>query len=385
VSTAIRRTCSAGVVAAVAALGCSGGKKSPPTGVAGDAGATDAAMAIDAAVDAAIAAPRLEPLPAGTKVPGGLKIGARVVGGGRFVDRDGEKFIYLVERATRDRSGVSLFAVHELGKGADARRLRELTDVAEGCPGPSATRFVDGSLAITDADGDGVGEVWLAWIVGCGTDEEPLAAKQLVLEGKDRYVIRGEGAFDGVTEPDAASWPAGWHERALAGYEAAAATLTPSPAAAQVLTGEDFAAVETDQISYPDLAPLPAPLAAELTTRMTKFLRDEGDCFVGLVTPEVVSLSCRRGDTRATFTYWRERALPTIDPAELVGADRLQRLCGDGARPRFVLDRDGLRWVPDTNHAPPDDCPDGVEWGDMQPTSARARALVGRHIAAAEP
>ncbi|HUQ04187.1 MAG TPA: hypothetical protein VM261_16925 [Kofleriaceae bacterium] len=376
---------------ALALVACGGEKRSAPATRGEDAGPTEA-VTVDAAVaDAAAVAPALEPLAAGTKVPGGMKIGARLVGGGRFVDAEGEKFVYLVERASRDRASVSMYAVHERGGGDDAKRLRELNDSAEACPGPTASAFVDGSLAVTDLDADGVGEVWLAWIVGCGSDEEPMVAKQVVLEGKDRYVIRGEAAFDGAADPDASSWPPGWHARALTAFDTVAAALVPAPAVAQLLTGDDFAMIEIEQegevpirLSYPDLAPLPTALAAELTTRMKKFLRSEGDCHVGLVAPEVVSLSCRSGDRRATFTYWREARLPTIDPAELVGADRLKQLCGDDVRPQLLLDRDGLRWVPDANHAPPDACPDGIEWADMAPASARGRALVARHLAAVE-
>lgn len=388
-STAILRTCSA--VAAIAAIGCGGEKKKAAPSTGGDAGVVadaDAdAGALDAATDAG-AAPTLEELPAGTKVPVGLEIGSRVVDGARFVDAEGEGFIYLVERASRDRSSVLVYAVYERGSGADARRVRALDDVAERCPPPSPTGFVKGSLAVTDLDHDGAGEVWFAWIVGCGTDLEPLVATQFVLEGKDRYVIRGEGAFDGHPEP-AAGWPAGWLEAAMASYETIAASMAPSPASAQVLTQDDFAAIAVERegqggtpmrMSYPDLAPLPDALNVELTKRMKKFLRDEGDCFVGLVAPEVVSISCRRLTERAVFTYWRERGLPPIDPAELVGADRLKDLCGDGVRPQFILDRDGMRWVPDENHVAPDDCIEGVEWADMAPASPRAKALVKRQL-----
>lgn len=392
-STATLRICSA--IAAIAAIGCGGEKKKPERSVGGaaDAGANAGADANEAADANARAAPVLEELPAGTKVPGGLKIGSRLVDGARFVDAEGEGFIYLVERASRDRSSVLLYAVYERGSGADARRVRELDDVAERCPPPSPTGFVQGSLAVTDLDHDGAGEVWIAWIVGCGTDQEPLVATQFVLEGKERYLIRGEGAFDGHPDPAAASWPAGWRDQAMASYETIAASMAPSPASAQVLTQDDFASIAVERegegdtpasMSYPDLAPLPDALNAELTARMKKFLRDEGDCFVGLVAPEVVSISCRRLTARAVFTDWRERGLPPIDPAELVGADRLKDLCGDAVRPQFILDRDGLRWIGDENHVAPDDCIDGVEWADMAPVSPRAKALVKRQLPAVE-
>jgi hypothetical protein len=399
----------AAALAAVAAVGCGSGKGKTASGAgAGDGGAAgDAGAIADAEVADAGAVPVLEELPAGVRVPGGLKIGSRVVDGARFVDAEGEGFIYLVERASRDRSSVLLYAVYERGSGADARRLREVDDVAERCPPPSPTGFVKGSLAVTDLDHDGAAEVWFAWVVGCGTDEEPLVAKQFVLEGKHRYVIRGEGPFDGQPDPAAATWPAGWFEPASASFETIAASLAPSPTAAHVLSRDDFTEIVVDRegdvpmnVTYPDLAPLPDALNAELTARMKKFLRTadkpapdevgihEGDCFVGLVAPELVSISCRRlidsRTTRVVFTYWRERALPAIDPAELVGADRLKALCGDAVRPRFILDRDGLRWVGDDDHPAPDDCVEGIEWADMAPASPRAKALVTRQLAPVE-
>jgi hypothetical protein len=127
----------------------------------------------------------------------------------------------------------------------------------------------------------------------------------------------------------------------------------------------------------PALASLEPELAAELARRTRRHT-----CEVGLVAHEVLSLRCRRdspdGLAHVGFTYWRELDLPTIDPAELVGAARLNDLCGDAPRPSFVVDRDGLRWVPDTNHGAPTGCPDGIAWGDMAPTTPRARATVSR-------
>jgi hypothetical protein len=131
-------------------------------------------------------------------------------------------------------------------------------------------------------------------------------------------------------------------------------------------------------VSYPDLAPLPDALADDLTKRMRAFLRAGGECKVGLITPEVISIQCRSDHTRAVFTFWREAKLPAIDAAELVGADRLKSLCGDAPRPMFILDRDGLRWIADDDHVAPDDCIGGIEWADMAPASTRARALVAR-------
>ncbi len=401
----IARTCH--VVAALVALGhagCGGEKRKPPTTGGGDAGASADANA-DAGADAGAGAgvdatssadgvgnaPTLEPLPAGTKMPGGMKPGSRLVGGGRFVDAEGDKTVYLIERASRDRASVALDVVLELG-GDRVRRLSQLRDDVERCRGPSPAGFVGQSLELTDLDGDGVAEVGLAWRVGCGTDAAPVVGKLVLFEGKDAFVVSGKGPLDGVAAPAADQWPDGWLAHAQARYEALATADAPSPpgpAGAGVLTGADFAVITVEtpgeppgKVSYPDLAPLPAPLETELTTRMKELLlggsggSGDGECQVGLVSPELVSIGCRRGDTRAAFTYWREVGLPSIDPAELVGADRLKRLCGDGARPRVVFDAGGLRWVPDDNHAAPAGCVDGVAWADMEPASPRARALI---------
>jgi hypothetical protein len=66
----------------------------------------------------------------------------------------------------------------------------------EKCDYDNVTGFAEGSLQITDVDGDGVGEITFAYRVGCVSDMSPVTLKLLVLEGGEKYIIRGTTVID---------------------------------------------------------------------------------------------------------------------------------------------------------------------------------------------
>jgi hypothetical protein len=106
-------------------------------------------------------------------------------------------------------------------KGGTTRRVRTVTDGVENCEFDSYTEFHKGLPEVTDADGDGIGEVLFGYSVGCISDVSPVDFKLLALEGADKYILRGETYTSRETAPHAGplaktaaepafgSWPAG--------------------------------------------------------------------------------------------------------------------------------------------------------------------------------
>lgn len=382
-------------VVTILAAACSRDRGSPskiePVAAPADAAVPDASAESPDAPSASAHLIEFQSLPLDTPLPDGARTGAALVGGARWVDRGGRHTFYLIERASADRTRVALFAVLEQGEGMDRLRLREHKDQAS-CAAPSPTAFAP-ELEITDLDGDGGGEVWFGYLVGCGDDEVPMQATQLVLEGKSKLLMRGDGPLDGKPEPDAAAWQPDWLERVVAGYERLAARIPAHPAAAEALDGDDFATIEVDRpggvpirVSYPDLAPLPAAIARDLTARMRTFLRadhryaadavgsHDGECELTLAVPELISIACRLAidgrTTRDTLVVWRTPGLPEVKLDELVAAPVLARVCGTPTPAGlWVVDREGVRWLPGDDPAAPPGCAGGIDRVDMLPLS----------------
>lgn len=146
----------------------------------------------------------------------------------RWVDGNGTTTLVLSigtgEQGRLDASGApagagTLYVTSILGEGEDAVVQRQMREPVL-CDGGSAA-FRDGSVRVSDADGDGVGEVTTGWTVECPGDPDDSADKLSLLEGPDKYILRGSagtGAGDPDPEPSADRWPAGALDAAVALY-----------------------------------------------------------------------------------------------------------------------------------------------------------------------
>lgn len=87
------------------------------------------------------------------------------------------------------------------------RELRAVRDNVEACPVDLTLRFEPKALGLTDLDGDDVDELTFAYWLSCRGDVSPDSLKLLIMEGDDKYIIRGQGHFsegcgDGVDEDE---------------------------------------------------------------------------------------------------------------------------------------------------------------------------------------
>lgn len=205
--------------------GSSSGAATSPDGD-GASGAADEPVAGDAAAGtiddpAVLGADDLpeswaEPLP-------GTVVGEPV----RWVDATGVNTLVLTTGTgapgDTDDTGAaatagSLYVTLMLGEGDAPVIQRQMREPATpSCP--DGTAFRDDSVQVSDHDGDGVGEVTTGWSVGCVDAAGVSTVKLALLEGGDKYILRGTGSASGqpvdagavgsTAEPEATNWPSG--------------------------------------------------------------------------------------------------------------------------------------------------------------------------------
>ena len=105
---------------------------------------------------------------------------------------------------------------HLAGLDTQPRALRVMRDpdLPERCDGDgaqSSTGFTDGSVAVTDLDGDGITEVSIGWTARCGGADQPSTAKLALLTNGRKFILRGSGVLGAGgsmdPDPDAGDWP----------------------------------------------------------------------------------------------------------------------------------------------------------------------------------
>ena len=93
-------------------------------------------------------------------------------------------------------TGRKIFVQLYTGKGLEQKELRLIQDGVTGCEFDVVAQFLDGSVSITDEDADGVDELTFAYDLACTGDVSPATRKLLVLEGKDKHILRGSARVD---------------------------------------------------------------------------------------------------------------------------------------------------------------------------------------------
>lgn len=89
------------------------------------------------------------------------------------------------------------------GKGDAQKQLRLVRDGVRSCELDVVAHFVEGSVSVTDVDGDGKSELTFAYDLACRGDISANIRKLLVLEHKDKHALRGTSRLEfpgGVAE-----------------------------------------------------------------------------------------------------------------------------------------------------------------------------------------
>lgn len=135
------------------------------------------------------------------KLPEGVEIKGEIERGLRFADKNGDNWVVFAKKTVEDPQSSYLYVKHyAIGPGG-LRELRHVRDKVEDCDFDLVVAFDENSIAVTDLDDDAIGEVTFAYELGCTSDVSPNTYKLLVLEGGDKYILRGNTrTFDGQEE-----------------------------------------------------------------------------------------------------------------------------------------------------------------------------------------
>lgn len=87
---------------------------------------------------------------------------------------------------------VGVFNVH----GAAPKKIQTIIEAVQPCDLDLTARFIDGSIGVTNLDGDDKGELTFAYVTRCAGDVSPMSMKVLMLEGKEKFALRGESRVD---------------------------------------------------------------------------------------------------------------------------------------------------------------------------------------------
>jgi hypothetical protein len=159
----------------------------------------------------------------------GQQVAGDPVGAVQFEDANGTNLVVLSQRYEERESTlggpaawVHVYADQFVTSGGTTRSLRKVQDGVDECPTDDQVAFKSDKAEVSDLDGDGIGEILFGYTVGCAGDISPIDLKILVLEGGDKYILRGEtyGAPGqgkevygrlpvGKPDPAWASWPKG--------------------------------------------------------------------------------------------------------------------------------------------------------------------------------
>lgn len=116
--------------------------------------------------------------------------GKRIVQAWTWNAKSGAGYLVLstTQNDTKRGTGRQLFAQLY---GPTLQELRLVRDAVENCQLDLVAAFVTDSVSVTDVDADQIPEVAFAYDLDCDAKADGSPRKLIVLEGKDKYAVRG--------------------------------------------------------------------------------------------------------------------------------------------------------------------------------------------------
>jgi len=125
---------------------------------------------------------------------------------GEFASADSAEF--------SDNRDSELHVYHYVKQGAVWTKIATVNDQINSCPVDIVTRFIPGALFITDLNADGFAECTFAYHLTCTGGVDNKVMKLIMLENKNKYVIRGTTSVNiGEEIPGTMKYEAGIPER----------------------------------------------------------------------------------------------------------------------------------------------------------------------------
>ncbi|WP_026994414.1 M949_RS01915 family surface polysaccharide biosynthesis protein [Flectobacillus major] len=152
---------------------------------------------------------QIKPIAFDKKVPAAVKVQGKVVDAIRWQDSQGDNLVFLsVERKTvkskdapsGEAENALLHAYQYLKQDNSYLLTWELKDAILACPLDVTADFVPKSLAVTDLNTNGIGEVLFLYKTACRADVSSAALKLLLYEQKKKYMLRGDTYLKSMNE-----------------------------------------------------------------------------------------------------------------------------------------------------------------------------------------
>lgn len=127
-----------------------------------------------------------------TTLPEGFDLKGTVVYYASWTDKNGLNGLG-VTKLKNQKGGGMIVAKHATLEGDGSwKEVRGMKELQEACEFDLVqTVFMDKNWSLTDLDSDGIGEASLAWTSDCTSDVSPNTHKVFILEGGEKYAMRG--------------------------------------------------------------------------------------------------------------------------------------------------------------------------------------------------
>ena len=128
------------------------------------------------------------------QIPKAMTYKGKVSSGLRWSDKQGENYVIFSESRPVHGDWFLYVNYYRVSKGV-TKRIRLLRDKERCGELDNVSELVEKSIALTDLDHDGDGEVTFVYGMGCG-EGVGNTAKLMLLEDKNKYAIRGSMSLD---------------------------------------------------------------------------------------------------------------------------------------------------------------------------------------------
>jgi hypothetical protein len=113
-----------------------------------------------------------------------------------FTAKDGQphvvRFVLSSPKQKKTEDGFSRSRELTVTHSAGGKEVWKARDFVNQCEFDLTLEVVEGSIRLTDLDGDGEPEVSFMYRLACRSDVSPLDAKLLMYEGATKYALRGQ-------------------------------------------------------------------------------------------------------------------------------------------------------------------------------------------------
>jgi hypothetical protein len=134
------------------------------------------------------------------QLPKGISYSGKIKTAVRWTDNLGDNIVITTETGDiQSKSGpsddyrdASLYAYHFLISEDSVWQTWRIKDFINECPMDIEANFIQNTFQVTDLNKDGVGEVWLMYIVACRSDVSPADMKIIMHQSSQKFAMRGQ-------------------------------------------------------------------------------------------------------------------------------------------------------------------------------------------------